>query len=341
MPQGTYDMQFEKPVADGKTVVVSKPEGGDLASQFTAQGEERIANMARIRILAAFGIVWFHTEHATGRGIGYAGLPIFLMVSCSLIAAHSYSYSIKEFVSRRSKRLLVPWVFWSLVYAVFKSANALRQHEELFDKFNLSMLITGTSIHLWYLPYAFLAAVLAYVLTYITRKISPIMTVLTLACVAAGIVLGSSVIMSRILLPTPGMQWLFALGALPAGFAFGHVYHVKNSALRSVLFSAVTLVMLISLVALWIIGDSTLTVPYSLATVMVFVAHIWHGRFDGASMLLDSYTYGIYLVHILVSYSINVVHNLNSMPLVDIVLTFILSIAVVYVIKQTFLKRFV
>ena len=43
-----------------------------------------IANVEGLRILAGFGIVWFHTENALGKSIGYAGLPVFLIIFCAL-----------------------------------------------------------------------------------------------------------------------------------------------------------------------------------------------------------------------------------------------------------------
>jgi len=303
--------------------------------------DQRIANMARIRILAAFGIVWFHTEHSIGRDIGYAGLPVFLMVSCSLIAVYSYSYNINEFLTRRAKRLLAPWIFWSAVYVIFKFADSARKREVFWDQINLSMLVTGSSIHLWYLPYAFVAAILVYVLIRLTLKKMSFLTILAASCIGAGFVFASSVIMSKYSTPTPLGQWLFALGAIPVGFAFGCGCHLEHRSRQIFWFVAIALAVLIACAALHILKFTHLVVPYSVAAVLLCAAHIWHGKLDGFSGLLDSMTYGIYLVHPLVMKAINVLYDLGPMPWVNIVLTFVLSAVLVYIIKMTFLRRFV
>ena len=134
----------------------------------------RIASMARIRILAAFGVVWFHMGSITGREFGCAGLPIFLLVSFSLISAYSFSrpYDIKQFIAKRAIRLLVPWFVWSGVYAFFKYAHSIRKGESYLSELGFNNLAMGTNLHLWYLPYAFVAAIAVYKLTFRTRNIS-------------------------------------------------------------------------------------------------------------------------------------------------------------------------
>lgn len=335
-----------------KTQRVSLPTSGDsnvaaffmrtgLADHVPSHSEGRIASLARIRILAAFGIVWFHTDNAAGRSLGYAGLPIFLMVSCSLITAYSYSYGIREFVTKRATRLLVPWVFWCAVYTVCKFVDSAMRGGVFLNEFKINVLATGSSIHLWYLPYAFIAAVLVYVLNSVTLKITSVLTVLVATCIGAGIIFGSGIIMSEFKLPTPLGQWVFALGSIPIGFAFGRGYYVKGSRQRKILFIAITLATLSSCAGLHLLGFYGLVVPYSAAIILACVAHVWHGRLDGFSRLMDSMTYGIYLIHPLISRFINILFKLDRIPWTSIVLTFVLSSVIVYTIKKTILARFV
>jgi len=49
---------------------------------------ERIVSIDGLRILAAVGIVWFHTDGAPFRQIAYVGLPVFLLIFFSLIPNH-------------------------------------------------------------------------------------------------------------------------------------------------------------------------------------------------------------------------------------------------------------
>ena len=131
---------------------------GSESKEMTDSRQWRIANIERLRILAAFGIVWFHTEDALWRSVGYAGLPIFLMVFCSLIALKQKPDDISYFTMKRAGRLLKPWLFWSIVYLCFKIFKRALYGEDVFGFFTGHMFISGTSIHLWYLPYAFLVA---------------------------------------------------------------------------------------------------------------------------------------------------------------------------------------
>jgi len=85
---------------------------------------ERIANIDRLRIVAAVGIVWFHTMGAPYRRIGYTGLPIFLLVFFSLILRSTHADSTAQFLKRRWDRLMVPWLFWSIVYGLCRSVKA-------------------------------------------------------------------------------------------------------------------------------------------------------------------------------------------------------------------------
>jgi hypothetical protein len=103
------------------------------------------------RFLAALGIVWFHTQ-VPGFRVAYMALPFFLVL---LSMPSSSSLSI------RAKRLLLPFVTWSLVFAMLHTALALKNQSPPFDWWNWNMVLSGTWIHLWFLPFAFLAALVS------------------------------------------------------------------------------------------------------------------------------------------------------------------------------------
>lgn len=103
------------------------------------------------RLLAAFGIVWFNAQ-APGDRIAYLGLPFFLV----LLALPSTST-----LSARARRLLIPFVVWSLIYAMLNTALALKGSAPSFGWWEWNMLLSGTWLHLWFLPFAFMVAVVA------------------------------------------------------------------------------------------------------------------------------------------------------------------------------------
>ena len=58
----------------------------------------------------------------------------------------------------RARRLLMPWLVWSVVYGGVKLAEALVEGQPLGSAFAPWMLLTGPAIHLWFLPFAFAAS---------------------------------------------------------------------------------------------------------------------------------------------------------------------------------------
>lgn len=101
--------------------------------------------------LAVLGIVWFHTQ-APGYRVAYIALPFFLV----LLSAPSSSS-----LWMQAKRLLLPFLTWSLVFAMLNTALSLKNHNPPFDWWRWDMVLSGTWIHLWFLPFAFVAAALS------------------------------------------------------------------------------------------------------------------------------------------------------------------------------------
>jgi peptidoglycan/LPS O-acetylase OafA/YrhL len=86
--------------------------GQERAALAVSAAGERIASLDALRILAAVGIIWFHMERAPLRQIGYAGLPVFLLVFYSLIVRQGPRYSSLYLVLRAQGRagLVTPYV---------------------------------------------------------------------------------------------------------------------------------------------------------------------------------------------------------------------------------------
>jgi surface polysaccharide O-acyltransferase-like enzyme len=150
------------------------------------------------RLIAAFGIVWFHTE-APGYRIAYAGLPFFLV----LLALPS-----RMSVPDRARRLLLPFLIWSVVYGLLRVWNSAVEGQALLGWWMPWMALAGPSIHLWFLPFAFLVALVAPFLR--ASTLLPLLPVL-----AAGLLswLGETS-------AWPWYQWSFGVIPVLAGFAF-------------------------------------------------------------------------------------------------------------------------
>ncbi len=110
-----------------------------------------------LRILSAFGIVWFHSGFDR-TGIGYGGLAVFLILSAYLATIRAKApQPIRQILSQRSQRLLIPWAFWMVAYG-FRNFLVDRNLLET-DRGWINGLLAGTQIHLWYLPFLFFATI--------------------------------------------------------------------------------------------------------------------------------------------------------------------------------------
>jgi len=304
---------------------------------------ERAVNVDRLRILAAFGIVWFHTQGAAYRVIGYAGLPIFLLVFFSLIVRNARPGDTTRFLKRRWNRLIIPWLFWSVVYGLCKSVKAvcLTDTNALHNVLSVESLLAGTHIHLWYLPYAFLLGFLIHEVNRRTLGVSNAAVVLT-ATVAGLLLLATRPlgVFSEPLTP-PLPQWSFGLAAAPLGFAIGRCLVIRSHNTRRLLMSVVASSTLLVCIVLNWAGFASPAVPYGLAVALVCVAYARPVRSDRFVNAVAPLTFGIYLIHPLVSFGLQRLIEAKQHAAIFIVLTACISGLVTFGLTKTPLKRFV
>ncbi len=101
----------------------------------------RNQNIELVRIVAAFGIVLFHSG-APGGPIGYAGLIAFTALS---------TYFASSGAAKMAKRILLPWAFWSIFYLGWRFAADGNPFHEGMNV--VESIFYGT--HLWFLPFIF------------------------------------------------------------------------------------------------------------------------------------------------------------------------------------------
>jgi hypothetical protein len=123
----------------------------DLHSMLSETNKpRRVQAIELLRILAAYGIVAFHSG-AAHHNLAYSGLIIFLVLSPMLDLQFNRG-RVRSF-SSLVRSLLVPWAFWMVIYGLVNLAT-----HRPFIQGTLSIL-SGTSLHLWYLPYIFVVLV--------------------------------------------------------------------------------------------------------------------------------------------------------------------------------------
>ena len=117
----------------------------------------RRQDIEALRLLSAFGIVWFHTGTVgvPGGAWGYAGLVAFLALSVQLGGQRGQADAAT--LQRRARRLLLPWACWFCIYGLWNRHQGLAVLPG--DQHPVGAVLAGTSIHLWYLPFMFIVLV--------------------------------------------------------------------------------------------------------------------------------------------------------------------------------------
>lgn len=179
-------------------------------------GALRVVNWDRLRVLCFLDIA---AQHVIERhGLFGVGLPTFLLLSLCLSVRRAEPLPTPVFLERRVQRLLIPWLFWWLVYAVDDTVHAVRHGEAAFAWFEPAMLLYGPKIYLWFMPFIAFAGLLIHLLDRATQKVS--LPWLVSACLSTAL-LGFWLCDLEPTQPEPYLQWLFAIPALPLALGLG------------------------------------------------------------------------------------------------------------------------
>lgn len=311
-----------------------------------------IANIERLRILSASAVVCFHTHtnSAFARSLGTVGFLILLLCLCVFVVNRQEPYGLADLLRRKAHRLLGPWLFWSLIYGGLGVARVIYKDVPFSDAFPATMLLTGTRIHLWFLPFAFVAALL---LVLIHRKITDVpdrVTIIAASSIGALCLLGCSIVQSRIIQswvqpPVPLPQWILGLPAIPIGFAIGRIILMQRAEERRNLYIFVilsTLAAYVVVVALTQLNHAGIyVIRYCVSAAIVCAALHWRGNLDSISRKLGSLSYGIYLVHPLILVFLDYFEIAVQRPLVLLFLAVSISGLITFILKKTPMKRFV
>jgi surface polysaccharide O-acyltransferase-like enzyme len=123
----------------------------------------RIESLDNLRVLATFAVILVHVSHPLTEQIHHQYwwisnlydssarfcVPIFLMISGSLLL--NKQEDIKSFLSKRMMRILIPFLFWNTVYVL---VNQYFLYESTKQFFGINEIIKaylkGASFHFWY-----------------------------------------------------------------------------------------------------------------------------------------------------------------------------------------------
>jgi len=130
----------------------------------------RLASLDAGRVLATYGVMWTHVAEMQGHSPAWAALgrfgTSFYVAAAVFFAARTATKPepppFRRALEVRLKRLLVPFVLWSAIYAVFyyivtrPSGMSVAELTKWWGPF------AGTARHLWFLPFAAFASTVAF-----------------------------------------------------------------------------------------------------------------------------------------------------------------------------------
>jgi surface polysaccharide O-acyltransferase-like enzyme len=272
---------------------MTAPAGSAAIEPAAVDGRRRVPLIINgalyLRVFAAASIVWFHIPHAPGREVGGIGLAIFVFLAFMHVGRMS---SPGAMLARRARQLLTPWAFWWLVYAGAQVWMARGIPSELASPESIWALFTWPAIHLWFLPFLFVAHLAVLVAREVAAPISaPVKSVLALT---VGLILLELVTMTPRLPPFAAQVWS-ATPAIGLGLVYG--YCVTLSRPRQVVaFVTISLLVAAVSVPIWLAGHHSIAVAAVGSSALMVLVALPVPR-NRLLMRLARLTLGVYLIH--------------------------------------------
>ncbi len=342
-----------------------------------------------LRICATFAVVLIHccSNSLSDRSIDSywhmlniydslcrCAVPVFFMISGALFLDKSRPLSIKKLYTKNTLRLFTAFVFWSVMYALFK---AFINHE--YSLYTVLLNIVKGHFHMWFIP----AMIGVYILLPVLRKIAEddrLVAYFLLICIllkyTPELIVSLTDITPFSEAQTIGAGISYVVKALKLYTAHGYVfYFFLGHFLHTRELTRVQRIICVVLGFISTIGIITLTYVasvkkgkldetfYNYTTFLVFLqAQGVFVLFKNADKLnfsekvtgfiqsLSKYTFGCYLIHMffIMIYKEYIVENAVYPPLAYItlpllaVVVFILSMAVSALLNHIpFIKKYI
>lgn len=259
-----------------------------LTSPPTVGTVQRRQDIELVRLICAAGIVFYHSTKS-GNAVYYSALIVFLTLSI-MLAGRSSEFGWLN-IKRRATRLLMPWLVWFAIYALF---NVVRNREPFpTDDGIVAGVLAGSSLHLWFMPFIFICLVSV---DFLRTRIAGATLCRVSALIGVAIILTSPYWRSaseELVLPLP--QWIHASVAVLIGVVLLNASSVSRAELLLLLagvFGALLFVLQEEMYAVpYIIGGCVCLFIFSGIASGLKLAHV--------SMLTNT-ALGIYFIHMFV-----------------------------------------
>lgn len=253
----------------------------------------RNASFDYARLIAVIGIIWFHTGAPYG-DIGYSGLAFFVMLLVFLAIpqiqllrpTRHRAPAFLRYATARAQRLIVPWLAACLLYGGLKLAEIARG-APWADEFDPTMWLTGTALHLWFLPFAFAIGLMLWPLgrwvAHLKRSVRLHLCIFVMCLALMALAFWQTAV-----LPTPIAQWAYALPSVLLGIAL-----VLSGATVLRMTGVAAMFFCMALSGNWITGLTEL----GIATTTLILCHMISLRPTALSDFAARASLTLYLVH--------------------------------------------
>jgi surface polysaccharide O-acyltransferase-like enzyme len=273
-------------------------------------------------------------------------VPFFVMLSGALLL--NRTITLIDFLKKRFLRILIPFLFWSVVYSVYHYLSK-EQQESNYIVFFFSSIIDGASYHLWYI-YMLIGLYLA--IPVLNRWVTNADTNLVLYFILVWFI-GLILDFFDLNFHKDFSLTIFTgyLGYLILGYFIAHrSSKVNSSILLAVFIAAVGFTFLATLNKPIVNGMFNgkyyqyLSVNVVLASASLFM--LLKNTFNASKLYLDKlrfgnqYGFGVYLIHVLVLDALQLIHINGSFinPIVGSVITIVVCYLISLVLVS-FLSR--
>jgi len=252
--------------------------------------------------------------------------------------------TVRDAAARRTRAVLVPWLFWSAAYIPFLLWREWRHGRPPLAVFEPTMLLYGPVIHLWFLPFILAANLTAVFLARRTLRLPIRRVIWASATIGALTLLACAYVRLRMPPVAPFGQWVFSIACIPLGMALGRAISLDAPRWKTLIPIGMAAVIVLAVSALSSTGATLewgLLKRYGLALLLIGGASVWAGQTDGITQMLVRNSFGIYLVHPMVlmvagEYSLAV-----PSVLVETLLVWFASLLFVFFLRRTPLARLI
>ena len=296
---------------------------------------ELYTGLRPVRTLTMLTIVVFHITWQPVFGVAF-GVIALQVVMCALATRDETARPLGSVARKRGQRLLVPFVVWSAIYGLLEIGLALSRGEPPLARFDHSMWLSGTSFHLWFLPFAFVASLAANRIAKLVERAPREVAVLGLTTLGATLVIAAPLVYRLGQPPHPFEYWIDGAATIAFGVAIGRALLIPSPTHRLgwlffiALFAASTVHLGPELAY-----DSELYARYGVAVPIACLGFMVRMPEVKGLAWLASCNMGIYVMHMLALRVLGRIPGMEGQPtLVWFVLGYALCLATVAVVRR-------